>query len=126
MKSHLIFFVSNQERSTLFYETVFGFSPLLNVPGMTEFQINNETVFGLMPETGIKRLLGDKIINPAKAQGIPKAELYLVTENAEGIYKRAIESKAVILSPFEKRSWGHLVAYFADPDGHIVAVTKGQ
>lgn len=125
MKSHLIFFVSDQDKSTSFYEAILGFMPRLNVSGMTEFQINEGSILGLMPETGIKKLLGNKITDPSLVRGVPRAELYLITRNAEGIYRRAVEIKAPILSPFEKRSWGHVTAYFADPDGHIIAVTEG-
>ena len=41
-------------------------APVLNVPGMTEFRLNEETVLGLMPSAGIKRLLGDKLPDPCE------------------------------------------------------------
>jgi catechol 2,3-dioxygenase-like lactoylglutathione lyase family enzyme len=75
--SHFILYVSDQEKSTQFYEKTLAIKPRLNVPGMTEFELSNGTIFGLMPETGIKRLLGEKIKDPSKANGIPRAELLI-------------------------------------------------
>ena len=42
MISHFIFYVTDQAKSTRFYESVLGQEPLLNVPGMTEFKLNEE------------------------------------------------------------------------------------
>jgi catechol 2,3-dioxygenase-like lactoylglutathione lyase family enzyme len=71
---HTILYVADQERSTSFYQALLSQEPVLNVPGMTEFQLSEQHVLGLMPERGIKRLLGDKISDPASAQGVPRAE----------------------------------------------------
>lgn len=119
--AHFIFYVNNQESSTHFYESVFGFKPRLNVPGMTEFLLNDGAVLGLMPEAGIKSLLGEAIQNPSEASGIARSELYLIVENPDLFHKRALELGAKELSPMSKRSWGDTVAYCADPDGHILA-----
>jgi hypothetical protein len=34
-------------------------------------------VFGVMPEHGIRKLLGDRLPDPGMGRGIPRAELYL-------------------------------------------------
>lgn len=119
--AHFIFYVSDQERSKCFYEAVLGLKPRLHVPGMTEFSLGPGTVLGLMPETGIKRLLGESIQDPASAAGIPRAELYLMVSNPAELHQRAILAGAKELSPFEKRSWGHKAAYSSDLDGHVIA-----
>lgn len=49
-------------------------APSLNVPGMTGFTLSANCVLGLMPEAGIKRLLGERLPDPAQATGIPRAE----------------------------------------------------
>jgi uncharacterized glyoxalase superfamily protein PhnB len=45
-----------------------------------------------------------------------------------GDVKEAMDSLrgagAKALSPLAKRGWGHEAAYFADPDGNIVAVAQ--
>src|SRR5687767_7288924 len=121
MKVHFILYVSDQERSAAFYSDVLGEAPSVNVPGMTEFGLKDSTVLGLMPETGIVKLLGPAIGHPAKARGIPRSEVYLVVENPEAFYARAIAAGARELSQLALRDWGHRAAYCLDPDGHVLA-----
>lgn len=121
MKAHFILYVSDQERSTAFYSSVLGEAPRLNVYGMTEFNLSDSAVLGLMPEAGIVSLLGDSIIHPSLAHGAPRSELYLVVENAAACHARAIASGAREVSPLSLRDWGHSAAYSLDPDGHVLA-----
>lgn len=65
MQVHFILYVSDQKASAGFYERVLASRPQLDVPGMTEFRLNDGSVLGLMPGTGIKRLLGDRLPDPA-------------------------------------------------------------
>jgi len=113
--------VSDQRRSAEFYEKALGRAPALDAPGMTEFSIGENAVLGLMPEDGIVRLLGDKIVHPASAKEAPRAELYLVVDDAAAFHARAIAAGARELRPLTLRDWGDFAAYCADPDGHILA-----
>lgn len=118
--AHFIFYVSDQKKSTLFYEKVLGYEPRLNVPGMTEFILNDGCILGLMPEVGIKKLLGDKIASPSSANGIPRAELYLLVDDPQTFHSRAMENGAKELSPLSMRDWGDNAAYSSDLDGHVL------
>ena len=113
-----ILYVSNQEKSRDFYRRVLDSEPSLDVPGMTEFDLGDGTKLGLMPEAGIKRLLGDALPEPV---GGPRAELYLSVEDAAAWHARALEAGASELSPLKARDWGEEVAYSQDPDGHVLA-----
>jgi predicted enzyme related to lactoylglutathione lyase len=124
LKSHFILYVSDQEKSTGFYEIVLSQKATLNVPGMTEFKLNDNCTLGLMPSMGIKKLLGGKMPDPSTAQGIPRAELYLEVNNPEGYHARALQSGAVELSEMKVRDWGHKAAYSLDLDGHVIAFAK--
>lgn len=121
---HLILYVADQRKSTDFYSSVLGFKPRLDVPGMTEFDLGGDAILGLMPETGIKKLLGDKINDPTAGREFPRAELYLVLHDAVGAMARALESQAKLLSPLQQRDWGHKAGYVQDPDGHILAFAE--
>jgi len=118
---HFILYVADQERSTMFYRRILNIEPRLNVPGMTEFDLPGGTVLGLMPERGIKRLLGAALADPAWANGAPRAELYLIVDSPVEIHQKAIGIGAVEISPPLERDWGHLAAYSLDPDGHVLA-----
>lgn len=50
MKCNFILYVRDQEASTGFYIAVLAMEPILNVPGMTEFELSSDCVLGLMPE----------------------------------------------------------------------------
>ena len=118
---HLILYVSDQAAATTFWRAVLDCPPALDVPGMTEFALGAQTVLGLMPETGIRSLLGPALPDPAAARGIPRAEVYLVVPDPAAYHARARAAGATELSPLTRRSWGDDAAYCLDPDGHVVA-----
>jgi len=118
-RAHLIFFVRDQAESARFYSSVLGREPTLNVPGMTEFALVDGAVLGLMPSSGIRRLL--PITDPESARGVPRAELYLVVDDAAAAHTRALGAGARSLSEPAHRDWGDRAGYVQDPDGHIIA-----
>lgn len=119
--ANLIFYVADQAAATAFWQAVLDRPPTLDVPGMTEFTLGAQVVLGLMPEAGIRSLLGSSLPDPAAARGIPRAELYLVVPDAAAYLARALEAGATELSALTRRSWGDDAAYCLDPDGHVVA-----
>jgi len=119
--SHFILYVSNQEKSTIFYAKTLDLSPHLNVPGMTEFALPGGGILGLMPISGIRNLLGSVLPDPASALGVPRSEIYLVVNEPIAFHTRALRAGASELSPCLPRNWGHAVAYSLDPDGHVLA-----
>lgn len=123
-KANLILYVADQGKATAFYRAVFDTAPTLDVPGMTEFTFPNGTILGLMPEAGIKRLLGRAITDPAIGNGTPRAELYLQVDEPAIYLRRAIELGARELSPLIPRDWGDTAGYCADLDGHVLAFAR--
>ena len=119
--SHFILYVADQARSTAFYRAVLACPPRLDVPGMTEFDLPCGAVLGLMPQAGIRKLLGSALPDPAGAAGIPRAELYLLVAQPHACHQRALAVGATELSPLLPRDWGHSAAYSLDPDGHVLA-----
>lgn len=126
MNAHIILYVKDQKKSTDFYSHVLDLAPVLNVPGMSEFKINEGCILGLMPEIGIKKLLGDILPNPEKASGIPRAEVYLRVQNPDQFHQRALKMGAKELSPLQKRDWGDNAAYSLDLDGHVLAFAESS
>ncbi len=118
---HVILYVRDQAAATAFWRLVLGCPPVLDVPGMTEFALGPQVVLGLMPEAGIRSLLGPSLPDPADARGIPRAEVYLGVDDAAAYHARALAAGAAELSALARRSWGDDAAYSLDPDGHVVA-----
>jgi catechol 2,3-dioxygenase-like lactoylglutathione lyase family enzyme len=119
--AYFILYVADQAHSAAFYTAVLGRVPRLDVPGMTEFDLPGGAVLGLMPERGIRRLLGAALPDPAQAAGIPRAELYLLVDAPAAWHARALAAGARELAPMAPRDWGHEAAYALDPDGHVLA-----
>ncbi|HEY9793978.1 MAG TPA: VOC family protein [Candidatus Obscuribacterales bacterium] len=124
MITHTILYVQDQQKSTDFYSSVLALQPSLNVPGMTEFQLAANCILGLMPETGIKKLLGSALPDPSSAHGIPRAEMYLVVDDCRTYYLRALGHGARPLSEPIKRDWGDVAGYCLDLDGHVLAFAE--
>ncbi len=120
MKINLILYVKDQARSREFYSLVLGTVPRLDVPGMTEFELAQGCILGLMPEKGIKRLL-PAMPDPETGNGIPRAEVYLTVTDPAAFHARALAAGAKELSPLAPRDWGDKAAYSLDPDGHVLA-----
>lgn len=124
MLTHIILYVKDQARSADFYAFVLDMKPSLNVPGMTQFKLSETCVLGVMPEDGIKRLLGSKLPDPATAGGVPRAEVYMIVNGAHRYHARALQKGAIELSALSLRNWGHVVAYSLDSDGHVLAFAE--
>ena len=120
MKINLILYVKDQARSREFYSLVLGTVPRLDVPGMTEFELAQGCILGLMPEKGIKRFL-PAMPDPETGNGIPRAEVYLTVTDPAAFHARALAAGAKELSPLAPRDWGDKAAYSLDPDGHVLA-----
>ena len=121
IRVHFILYVADQARSTIFYETLLGIPPSLNVPGMTEFELGNDVVLGVMPERAIGRLLGVAVADPNIGADVIRGEIYLVVEDPANYHARALSLGARELSVLLRRDWGHDVAYSVDPDGYVLA-----
>ncbi len=120
----IILYVADQQRSTTFYEKILSQKPVLNVPGMTEFMLNEHCKLGLMPEKGIAKIICPATKHPELGSGIPRCELYLIVDNPEQSLAQAINAGAKEISKAAPRDWGDTVAYCVDTDGHIVAFAK--
>lgn len=124
MKTLFILYVADQKKSRDFYAAVFGEAPVLDVPGMTEFKLGEKHSACLMPEKGIKSLLGEKLPDPSKGSGIPRAELYMLVDDPGAYHNRALSAGGVEIKPLGQMPWGDTVAYSLDLDGNVLAFGK--
>ncbi|HQW05606.1 MAG: VOC family protein [Flavobacteriales bacterium] len=121
MLVEFILYVRDQEHSCAVYSTLLGQEPTLHVPGMTEFDLGG-CKLGLMPGSGIARIITPVLKHPENAAGVPRCELYLLVDDLQAALHRAGSAALQIVDPATERDWGHRVAYFADPDGHVIAL----
>lgn len=119
-----ILYVSNQEKSRDFYQILLQQNPSLDVPGMTEFTLNDFVKIGLMPNDGIAKIITPILPHPNSGNGIPRFELYLQVDNIEILFEKAKKVGAKEVSPIALRDWGDYVGYLADFDGHVIALAS--
>ncbi len=120
-----ILYVKDQEKSRDFYRQLLTREPRLDVPGMTEFEIEKGVILGLMPENGIAALLNG-LPHPSLGSGIPRCEIYMHFDNVISMQEKAVKLGGKIINEAQKRNWGHIVSYVADPDGHILAFASAD
>jgi len=119
----IILYVADQEAARAFYQAVLQLEPALQVPGMTEFRLENGLTLGLMPTAGIKRILGNDIFNDATTRS-PRAELYLHVDAAENYLDRAVRYGAEPILKVGLQDWGDKVGYCLDLDRHVLAFAE--
>lgn len=120
--SEFILYVKDQAKSAAFYRTLLGRPPSLDVPGMTEFELANGCKLGLMPNDGIAQIVSGPLPHPSTGSGLPRCELYLMVADLEAAVTAAAVAGAQLISPATDRDWGHRAAYYADADGHVIAL----
>lgn len=118
----VILYVADQARSGAFYAAALAQEPVLDVPGMTAFDLG-ATRLGLMPAAGAARLLGPGSGVSDAASQPPRAELYLRRRDAAAVLDRALAAGGRLVSDMAARDWGEVTGYVLDPDGHVLAVS---
>ena len=115
--------VEDVDRSYAFYRAAFGWESHLEWPGeYVELALPDNDWLGLYRRDGYADTAGAQ---PADLNGhVSPAYLYVRVDDVGEAEKRLREAGAKALSPRSERGWGDEAAYFADPDGNVVAVGK--
>ncbi len=93
LEIEFILYVSDQGKSTEFYTNLLQLNPCLDVPGMTEFKINEFTKLGILTENGISKIISPIMPNTKEGNGIPRCELYLKVQNSLEYINRRINKE---------------------------------
>ena len=123
MQVLFILFVRSRSASRDFHRTLLAAEPLLDFPGMTEFDLGN-CKLGLMPEDGIARIITPALPHSGTGTGVPRCELYLLEDGISAMAERAKNAAAPVAAPAQVQDRDHRVAYFADPDRHVIALAQ--
>ena len=119
----LILAVEDVERARCFYDAAFGWDVGVAVPVYVEYRVLPELGVGVYARDGFAVNTGAA---PACVpHGATTAtELYLRVDDLAEAERRLRAAGARLLSPAAPRDWGDVVAYYADPDGNVVAVAQ--
>ena len=120
---HVVLAVGDVDRAYDFYRAAFGWKSHLEWPGeYVELALPDNDWLGLYRRDGYADAAGAQ---PVDLNGhVSPAYLYVRVDDVGEAEKRLREAGAKALSPRSERGWGDEAAYFADPDGNVVAVGK--
>ena len=120
---HVIFAVDDLARSLAFYEQAFGWprNDRIDFDNYVELLPPDGGSLGLYQRHGFARTVGAEPENVAGDRVAP-AYLYVRVEEVEAVVRRLEAAGGRPLSPLAARSWGETAAWFADPDGNVIAV----
>ena len=88
------------------------------------FKLPGGGVLSLLPAGSLEKFFGEGL--PQRFQGKPTtlAEIYIVVDNPEAMFDKALQLGCRKLRDPERMEWGHRAAYCINHDGHILAFAK--
>jgi uncharacterized glyoxalase superfamily protein PhnB len=114
----IVVYVEDAKASLEFFEQAFGLKGTYHEQGFGEVETGGDTNIAFA-----NYAVGQSHL-PAKYQvGSPDKvafELSLVSDDVEGIFRRAVEAGAEALQEPEKKPWGQISSFLRLPDGTIV------
>lgn len=118
-----VFAVQDLALSKRFYQDVFGWDIKLEVPVLVSFKLTDNYELMLYEREAFGRNTGQTPELVSK-NSISNTELYFHVEDLEGIIEKLEKAGARKLSELSPRDWGDDVAYYADPDGNVLAIAR--
>ncbi len=115
--------VSDLARSAKFYREAFGWRARVEVPVYVEFELPGGGGFGVYQREGFGRNMGQTPFAVPKGELVPH-EVYFRVDDLPGAIDRLSKAGARELDALRARDWGDEAAYFADPDGHVLVVSR--
>ncbi|HEY8427638.1 MAG TPA: hexitol phosphatase HxpB [Sandaracinaceae bacterium] len=106
-----------------FYREAFGWPITVRTPAYVELEIEPGRRLGIYRREGFGRNVGHVPFRVPEGELAP-VELYLDAPDLDGAVARLERIGARSLSPRAPRPWGDEAAYFADPEGNVVVVSR--
>lgn len=119
----VILAVTDLKRAVQFYRAAFGWRHTVDVPVYAEFELPNAQRVGVYERRAFAANTGATPHEVPPGELAP-AELYFYCDDLPGAVARVMGAGARELSPAAARTWGDEVAYFADPDGNVLALAR--
>ena len=121
---HVIFAVDDVGRAAAFYQAVFGWPRNERIDYREYVELHSpDGTLGLCERGTYARMTGATPMTPSNGDVSP-AYLYVRVPDVREAIAKLDDAGARPLSPLASRSWGEEAAWFADPDGNVVAVAQ--
>jgi lactoylglutathione lyase len=117
----VILAVEDLARSVAFYTTAFACTEAVSSPSYVELEIGGSVRLGLYEQAGFGRNIGRLPASLAPGD-ISRTELYFRVDAMAAASAKLEAAGARVLSDAQQRPWGEIAAYYADPDGNVIAI----
>jgi predicted enzyme related to lactoylglutathione lyase len=124
--SLIILAVSDLPRMMNFYTGVFGWEQTVDTSRYVEYKMQNGMRLGLYERRGFSQNIGGRTPSLIPVGEVAPTELYMYVGDPSAVGERLLMSGARLLSGLELRTWGDQVAYYADPEGNVIAIAQRQ
>jgi predicted enzyme related to lactoylglutathione lyase len=123
-KVQVILAVSDLARTLDFYERAFGWprNERIDYSNYVELLPSDGGAVGLYQRAGFAEEVGADPADVPEGQ-VPPAYVYTRVDDVDATIARITEAGGRPLSSLAPRAWGETAAWFADPDGNVVAVS---
>lgn len=111
------------ERAVLFYDEIFRFPKEIELPVFVEYRLPGGSKLGLYKRESFGANIGQLPELTAEG-GITGTELYFFCSDLEQTIEQITGAGGKLLSGLSLRGWGDEVAYFADPEGNVIALAR--
>ena len=119
----VILAVEDLARSRAFYAAAFGWTERVAESVYAEFELPDGLRLGLYERLAFGSNIGETPYQ-VRAGAIASTELYFVAVDLDADITRVTAAGARALSPRSVRGWGDEAAYFADPDGNVLVLSR--
>ena len=118
----VIFAVRDLQRSLEFYERAFGWprNEWIEFSNYVELITPSGQSLGLFEREGFAQVAGGEPAEIPEGR-VSSAYVYVRVDDVDAAVARIEQAGGRPLSPLAPRSWGERAAWFADPDGNVVA-----
>jgi predicted enzyme related to lactoylglutathione lyase len=115
--------VADLERSLAFYEAAFAWprNPRIDYANYVELHPDDGGTLGLYERGGFAGTVGVEPLSIDNGKVAP-SYVYVRVEDVEDAVRRLTDAGGRPLSALTARQWGETAAWFADPDGNVIAV----
>jgi|SRR6478609_7642075 len=120
----VILAVDSVERAVAFYKTAFGGTETITSPSYVELDMGNVRL-GLYERAAFGQNIG-RIAAGLPPGDISRTELYFRVDDLDEATRKLEAAGARLLSGAQRRPWGETAAYYADPDGNVVAIAVNE
>lgn len=121
--SLVILAVGDLDQMVAFYERAFGWQRAVEAPVYLEFALPGGIRLGLYERHAFS---ANTLEVPVRIPGgaLAPTELYFYPNDLPAAIERVREAGARTLSALAPRTWGDEAAYFADPEGNVIALAR--